>query len=275
MKRWIFCGVCLAVWLVGVAHGQALQYGMTPEEVLEELGRPRSTMSAGGRDIWMYDADGRVVFSEGKVSAIQHLPVDGVNGAKRRSVALSEQSEAEAAAEAQAAEEAALEAELEREREASEAEMAKLREEFESETEAFLNGELGAEDESDWELSPGQEALYLGVEIVVGLVVMVVILKLAFAWSDIHGDWGQMFFPAFVAVAIKVVVRFTAQKMWGVTDVFYVDHGLSYLGLLVVLMKFTHASSWQRAVAVAGAAKLASIVVWVLLSVVLLNLLFG
>ena len=60
-----------------------------------------------------------------------------------------------------------------------------------------------------------------------------------------------------------------------VPELFRVDDAISYLVLLVALMKFTHASSLKRAVAVAGAAKLASIVVWALLSVVLLNMLFG
>jgi hypothetical protein len=42
--------------------------------------------------------------------------------------------------------------------------------------------------------------------------------------------------------------------------------------LLGVLMKTTHACTLQRAVAVAGAAKLASVVIWTFLSVALLHL---
>ncbi len=262
-------------WTATLASGQALQYGMLPEEVLEELGKPQSTMSAGGRDIWMYPADGRVTFTDGKVTAIRQLPVDGVNGAVTKSVSMQMRQEAEATAAAEAEAERLATEEALRQEQAMEAAWAEERKQFEEETEAYLNGEYGEGEDYDYELSIGQEMAYLGVEMLIGLMVMVVILKGAFAWSDIHGDWGQMFLPAFAAVAMRAVVEFSANKILGVTDTFHVDHALSYLVLLVTLMKFTHASSLKRAVAVAGAAKLASIVVWSLLSVVLLNLMFG
>lgn len=264
-------------WVIasGAGWAQALQFGMTPEEVMEEIGKPRSTMSAGGRDIWMYDAGGRVTFSAGKVSGIAHLPVDGVDGAQSRAAVTERQQAVEEQAAAEAAAQREEEAAAAREQAELEAAWAEERKKFEAQTEAYLNGEFEGEAALNPELSFGQELLYLGVQMFIGMSLMIVILKGAFAWSDIHGDWSQMILPAFAAAAVRAVVEFAANQIWDVTNVFYVDHGLSYLVLMVTLMKFTHASSWQRAVAVAGAAKLGSIVIWSLLSVVLLNVMFG
>ena len=54
---------------------------------------------------------------------------------------------------------------------------------------------------------------------------------------------------------------------------FHIDDGILFFALLVTLKFATHANTLQRAVAVA--AKLANFVIWMMLSVVILQTLFG
>jgi len=56
----------------------------------------------------------------------------------------------------------------------------------------------------------------------------------------------------------------------GTSEVFYLDHALSYVVLVLVLQRTTHASSLARAVSVAGVTKVASIVLLSILSVFVL-----
>jgi hypothetical protein len=120
--------------------------------------------------------------------------------------------------------------------------------------------------------------LHFWVELAISLVVQVgvgmVILKLAFAWADVHADWGQMFLPAFAGAAAGALVRGTAYALWQTDQLFRLDDAVSYGVLLFVLLKATHACTWQRAAGVAMASKLMSMVVWVFLSVALSRVLF-
>ncbi len=113
------------------------------------------------------------------------------------------------------------------------------------------------------------------VEALFSLLLTVVVLKMAFKWSDIHADWGQMFTPAAADVLTGFSIVALAQVFLGTDHLFHLDHALSYLVLVVVLRKTTHASSLARAVSVAGVAKVASIVLWSILSVLILQGLFG
>lgn len=56
---------------------------------------------------------------------------------------------------------------------------------------------------------------------------------------------------------------------------FHIDDGILFFALLVTLKFATHANTLQRAVGVALAAKLANFVIWMMLSVVILQTLFG
>ena len=47
------------------AWGEELSYGMSEEEVSIELGRPDSTMSLGGKEVWIYADGSRIEFVDG------------------------------------------------------------------------------------------------------------------------------------------------------------------------------------------------------------------
>ena len=105
--------------------------------------------------------------------------------------------------------------------------------------------------------------------------ITVVVLKLAFKWSDVDADWSQMWLPAAVDTIVRFSVQALAQSVWGIDMLFYVDEALAFFALLYTLIKTTHACTMVRAIGVAFAAKLASIVVWAILSVFILGLLFS
>jgi hypothetical protein len=103
-------------------------------------------------------------------------------------------------------------------------------------------------------------------------LVTAVILKFAFKWSDVHADWSQMFIPALADSITQSVIAAAVYALWKTNHLFFLDTAASYFVLLGVLMKTTHACTLQRAVAVAGAAKLGSIIIWTFISVALLHL---
>ena len=153
--------------------------------------------------------------------------------------------------------------------------MEKQRQETQRRLEEATEKLAASHDNVQLDLRPKPARFWTGL--IVGLVVRalftVVVLKLAFKWSDVHADWGQMFIPALADTVTQSGISAAAFALWKTTQLFYIDSAISYFVLLGVLMKTTHACTLQRAVAVAGAAKLTSLVLWAAISVVLTHLL--
>ncbi|MCF3650385.1 hypothetical protein [Synoicihabitans lomoniglobus] len=250
----------------GDLWAQVLRKGMIPMEVREVLGPPQSSMAMGESEIWLYPEGGRVVFMSGKAAKVDKFTFGAAEAvAEAPSAVVATETDVPPDALASAAETAAPD-EL-ADTVAATDEPADF---------SALVEQMEAEDAYEYqEPAVGQRVMALLLQTVIAMVVMIVILKLAFKWSDIHGDWGQMILPAAVSAGTRAVVLAVAEFGFNTTAVFHVDHALSYFALVIALMKTTHASSLPRAVAVAGAAKLASIVVWVIISVALLQTMFG
>lgn len=122
---------------------------------------------------------------------------------------------------------------------------------------------------------PSQYWLALAVRSVLGPLVTMVVLKIAFKWADVHADWGQIFLPALVDMLVGTLVRGIGYALLKTDHFYHIDDGLSVFALLITLKFTTHASTIRRAMTVAVAAKLVNIVMWTLLSVVILQALFG
>ena len=278
MKRW-FIGLSLSFWLVGLLGATGLTYQMTPDEVRAAAGPPTSLLERGDRAIWMYPDGGRVEFENGLAAEI-------VNMLMATEAEIIEAEAAVAEAEQLAAEEVAqLEDE---ETELEQAAMAKLEAEMAAAYAESLEltsqsiEEMTAHHEGggipDLDLAPPPPSQYwlgLAVQSVLGLLVTMVVLKLAFRWADVHADWGQMFLPALVNMLVGTLVRGIGYALLKTDHFYHIDDGLSFFALLITLKLTTHASTMQRAMSVAVAAKVASIIVWTLLSVVILQSLFG
>lgn len=284
-KGGMFKALLLVVlWLgsLGLASAAGVGEGMTRAEVEAAVGKPLSVLERNGVTILRYPNDGRVELTDGRVTRVvrvRHVsdpatPEElAAEEAAKLAAAEAEAEKAEKAAEAQMAKEAAVaEAEWAKEqadaRKKLEEDVARLTAEHEAgpgATMGAMTGETSAQ--GFWTM--------LGIGGLVQVAVGMVILKLAFRWADVHADWSQMFWPALAAMAGGAVVQTVGFLAWNVTEFFRVDDAVSYVVLLVTLMKTTHACTWQRAFAVAAAAKLMTIVVWTFLGVALSNALFA
>jgi nucleoid-associated protein YgaU len=272
----VWFGLSLAAWAAGVGEG------MTRAEVEAAVGKPLSVLERNGTTVMRYPNDGRVELTGGRVTRVvrvRHVsdpatPEElAAEEAAKLAKAEAEAARAEAKAEAEAAKAAAAaEAEWEKAqieaRAAMEADVARLTAEHEGGPGAAIGGMMGGP-------SPNEFWTMLGIGALVQIGVGMVILKLSFRWADVHADWGQMLWPAAAAMAGGAAVRAAGFAAWDVTEFFHMDDAVSYVALLVTLLKTTHACTWQRAFAVAAAAKLMTIVVWTFLSVALSRVLFA
>lgn len=272
----------LVIWFFAFSWAGAagVREGMTRAEVEAELGKPLSVLERPGTTVLRYPNDGRVELVNGKVTrAVRVRHADDPPSAAE----LAAQEEARVAAEEAkiAKQEAEAQAVAVKEDAAAEAAWAKSEAEAQRKLEQTVES-LTAEHEAgpsaaDFGLHEDASHFWalLGVGALVQVAVGMVILKLAFKWADVHADWMQMLWPALAAMAGGAAVRGVGYAAWGTTQFFHLDDAVSYAAMFVTLMKTTHACTWQRAVGVAAAAKLMSIVVWVFLSVAISRLLFA
>lgn len=267
--RWIF-GLLL---LTLAAFGQTghLRFGMTAAEVEAVLGKPTSAMAGNDRAIWFYPDGGRVELARDRVVTIRNLPVEGVVGAIAELADSSIETPPEAAPGSARSLGAApeMEAMIEEQGDLDLASATQVMGKFEQPYTATVEAYRGERP------SGGRIWGSIGLSSLFQLVVILVVLRGAFAWSDLPADWSQLLIPALVDMATRTAVVVFAELVWHTSQVFYLDYGLSYFALLFTLMKTTAANNLQKAVAVTVVAKGASIVVWSLLSVVLLQLAFG
>ena len=254
----VCAGLTLSLW------GAGARYGMTRAEVETALGKPIAVLTRGSRLVLLYPKNGRIEFEQGVAVSLSNVPIDGEAAATPAPSPAPTSPAADAAA-----------VEDQKAQAAAEAEMARQRQEAQRRLEEVTEKLAESHDKVQFEVGPRPATFWTGL--IVGLafraIITVVALKLAFKWSDVHADWGQMFIPALADTLTQAGVSAAAFALWKTDQLFYVDAAISYFVLLGVLMKTTHACTLQRAVAVAGAAKLASLVVWAGVSVMLLHLL--
>jgi hypothetical protein len=262
------CAFILVVCLsLGVSlWGKGVRYGMSQAEVEVILGKPAAVLTKGSRLVLLYPKSGRIELEQNAAVSIANLPID--TGESIASSAPPKPARTDIAPEPAPTEDdqaqAAADAKLERRRQ-------EIQRRMEEATEK-LSADSG---KTPFVVGPSPSQFWSGL--VAGLVfrtlLTVVVLKMAFKWSDVHADWVQMFLPALTDTATQAIIRTAVYTLWRTDQLFHLDVAVSYFVLLWVLMKTTHACTLPRAVAVAGAAKLASIVMWALVSIMILNLL--
>lgn len=274
----------IGLWLcisLNQAAAIGVREGMSREEVEAELGRPLAVLARDDRVIMRYPGDGRVELVADKVVRVvrvRHVddPPTPEEEAETEARRLKAVADAEAAAEAeQMAKFAKENAEAEVAWAKAEAEARRKLEQSVEEMTAAHEAGPTAEDFGLSAPEPGHYWIMLVVSFLVQAGVAMVGLKLAFRWCDVHADWDQMVAPAVVASLAGAAVRAAGYAMWQVTEFFYVDNAISYFALLGTLLKTTHACTMARACAVAAAAKLMMMIVWVFLSVALTQWMFG
>lgn len=223
---------------------------MSRLEVEASLGRPVSVLQRGDRLVLSYPKGGRVDLVNDRVVDMVHVPVAS------RSQTMPTPSIPESKL-----------AEPEEPLPVKEVEGTKK---AQSKSSAVPVVPLPVEEEhaetTDDEKPQSQSSLGVIVLVVliggaIRIAIVMVVLKLAFKWADVHADWGQMFLPALGDTIVRGAFEFIGMAVLHVTSWFYVDEATAYFMLLIILMKTTHACTLGRAVGVAAAAKLMSIVV--------------
>ncbi|MFT3782692.1 MAG: hypothetical protein QM790_11815 [Nibricoccus sp.] len=225
--------------------------GMTRDEVEAALGRPISVMQRDNRQMLNYPKGGRVELVDGKVVDMVSVPVSGVPTPTKPA----DLDEVEVAPEAT---------------KAAPANSGQHPKVVAPPTESFAVDVVESDDKKPV-VSHARFGLALIVGALVRIGVVMIVLKLAFKWADVHADWSQMFLPALSDTLVRSAFDVAGTYVFRVNNWFYINEAVAYFVLLFVLIKTTHACTLARAVAVAGAAKLMSILVGSLIMVYLLH----
>ncbi len=246
----LFLGLALCLDAAGV------RYGMSRTDVEIALGRPVSVLAQGHRVILLYKKGGRIEMENDKVVRILNVPVASETPPQPPAPAATPPKPKPA--------EPAEPSPFEKEKLESQRQLAAQIEKLTAEQQKGPPG-----------LSPAPAVFWnaLVVGLLFRIIVTVVVLKLAFLWSDVHAEWGQLFFPAVADTFTQAAISAVAFAFWNTSRLLFLDQAISYFVLLFVLMKTTHACTLARAIGVVMAAKLASLVLWTFLSVMILNLL--
>jgi len=271
MLRRLFSLILLCCFMVlPLLQAAELTEGMSQAEVEALLGKPSSVLHRGNRTLLLYPQKGRVELEEGR--AVVFSNVHASPEAASAATAPAPASPAPAATPKPA------EGGPSRTTPPDKAPGKNVVDEL-TRKQASVSDTIEKLSDTPRGISIEQPPRAIGrwpallIECVVRILVTVVVLKLAFYWAEVHADWGQMWLPALADSLARTAIAAAALQFWHSTQLLHIDDFVSYLVLLFTLMRTTHACTLPRAVAVTLAAKLASLIVWVLLSVALLNLL--
>lgn len=257
--------------MIQSAQAAGIGKAMTPAEVELAVGKPTSKLTKGAQEVWHYPDGGKVTFEAGRVVDIIRMPLaiaDGLESPPPVTPAAESTTAPAAADDDWPVEPATLPAEH----------YEHLRSVEKGIEDLTAMHEQGFDTQTAMGVRPTGGFMYwieIAVEAVLAILFTMVVLKLAFKWSDVDAEWRQMFIPAAATVVTEMAIRTGAELLWHTNQLFYVDIAISYFVLIATLRKATHAYSLARAVSVAGAAKLVNFVMWTMLSVVILQLLHG
>jgi hypothetical protein len=239
--------------LVNVLAASGVREGMTRLEVEESMGKPVSVLQRGNRLVLSYPKGGRVELVDGRVVDMVHVPVaTGPQTMPASSVpdpTLAEPEEPQSVNDVAGVNKVQVSAPKSI---AAPAARPPVQEE---------RVEAAEEEKRSSQSALGGIVLVVLIGGAIRIAIVMVVLKLAFKWADVHADWGQMFLPALADTIVRGAFEFLGKAVFHVTSWFYVDEATAYFVLLIVLMKTTHACTLGRAIGVAAAAKLMSIVV--------------
>lgn len=267
----------------------ALDYGMTREQVRQELGKPAAEARRGSREILTFPKDIRIELENGKVTVIKGLEVvDGrfvlpgasvptpqtdtaegtVGSPDDKSEAAKEDEEPAEQTPAEIAEAARFEAEAEkRYQETNTKAMAEMEKAI---------GQLETMHDQQSEPLPAPEfnvAAFL-VEVVVKWLLMLAALKLACKFWGYDTFWSSLLIGAAADTAVRVAVDLIGHHWLGMMSLFYADEAIAAIVLVLVLKKVSINQSTAFAVQITVTSKVFSVVVGSFLVTVLLNVLF-
>ena len=253
---------------ISTAVAGGVRNGMTRLEVEEALGRPKAVLESNGRQVLLYPNGGRVELSGGKLVYSTKVTVDVGTPALESTPAPVANAEVVVPSVAPVASVSPVSLA----KPASTAVPVAEKDEMAVYTPAQATAQSRLLDKSLEDMSrahsqpgvlthpdPARFWIELLLSSLVQLLAAVVVLKFAFAWAEVHADWGQMWIPALADTVATMAVRSLAYILCGATELFQMDNGIAFLVLLWVLMKTTHACTWPRAVGVAMTTKMVGV----------------
>lgn len=256
----------LVLCLVLAGKCLAVRYDMPKAELLQELGKPTSVLTKGGREVLIYPNNVRIEIEHGKVVSVKGLELtDGhpAPAAAEPAPAPEEPAAPPPAAEpppAATAEEAKLEQAMAEADAKARAEMEKAITDMEN----FSAVPAG-------EPAPGFFVTDFLVELFIKWVLMLAALKLTCKYWNADVDWSGLMIAAAADTAVRAVVLGIGEGVLGMFSVFYADEALAAIVLVLVLRKVSTNQSLQQAVTITMTSKVFSIVVGSFLSVVILR----
>lgn len=267
--RWCLLLVLGSIFLPLVAMG--LHTGQSPESVRAELGDPNGVRQLADGEIWVYSGDIALTFTEGRLvrargKTLSEEPAEGpVALPEEPAVAVPQEGESEVETELEESEgtdsgpeeppaegvDAGAEGELDEEIRQFSEEMPDL---------------AGFTDKEDDEASAGEGPATRLLQWLIPVLVLFVFLFIAFKWVGAEADKGALFL---IAMADRLV---TAGVQWFFFDVltfpttFHADTLASFIVVLVLVTKLTHARSLPTAIKVVVATKVAALIAYYLLA---------
>lgn len=280
------CWVVLS--LLSILPVRAVRYDQPRAEVLQELGRPTSSITRGGREVMLFPNGVRIELERGKVVFIHGIePSEGsaaapeVVAAEPAPVAPPPGKVAAKAAEPRAAgpemdpddeNEVRLTPEQAKALEEAEKEMAAANAKVRAEMEKAI-GDLEKIYEGGAEPPPQPRFDVLGfvLEVFIAWALMVAALKLTTKYWAVDLEWPGLLIAAAVDTVVKVAVRLVGVFVLEMPMLFYADEAIAAIALMLVLRKVSTNQRLDQAVTVTLTSKVFSVVVGSLLVTVLMH----
>lgn len=294
----------LGLLLVVAGKLSAVHYDQARTSVLQELGKPTSSIMRGGREVMLYPNGVRIEFEKGKVVFLQGIePTEPTEATAEEAPAAEPVAAApkevppaakapakEAAKDAPKAEDEEMEDEeevkltpeqakaLEEAEKEFAAARAKAQAELEKATEDLAKIYDGPAEKEEEELKgPARTvAVIIGllIQAAVQWVLMVIAIKITTKYWAVDIEWPGILIAASVDTAVKVVVRVIGILLLDMPMLFYADEALGALAMIFVLRKVSTNQRLEQAVTVTFTSKIFAVVCGYFLGMMILSAIF-
>jgi flagellar motor protein MotB len=295
----------LGLLLVVAGKLSAVHYDQSRASVLQELGKPTSSIMRSGREVMLYPNGVRIEFEQGKVVFLQGIePTEPTEPAAEEAPAVEPAAvapkqapaakEAEKESPKESPKSAAADDEMEDEEEVKlTPEQAKALEEAEKEFAAarakaqaelekatedlakIYDGPAEKDEEEELKGPARTVAVIIGllIQAAVQWVLMVIAIKITKYWA-VDIEWPGILIAASVDTAVKVVVRIIGIVLMDLPMLFYADEALGALAMVFVLRKVSTNQRLEQAVTVTFTSKIFAVVCGYFLGMMILSAIF-
>lgn len=266
--RWLFLIVLGSVFLPLVVT--ALHLGQSPESVRAELGDPNGVRQLADGEIWVYSGDIALTFKEDRLvrargKTLSAEPAEGPTKVPEEPETVPREREAEAEALPEEPGEGVSGAE----ESPPEGAAAGAESELDAEIQQFsedLPDLAGLAGEGDEDASAGKGPATRLLQWLVPVLVLFVFLFIAFKWVGAEADKGALFLIAMADRLVTAGVQWFFFEVLTYPTTFQADTLASFIVVLVLVTKLTHARSLPTAIKVVVAAKVAALIAFYLLA---------